>query len=165
MIRGIFALLIAFESGGVQDSARLNVWTEGGKNVISHIHSPDGSIVIDSSVPGIVGISTAGAGNNIRMAVIRSGLMDYEGMVMECRNLTYNGFSDWRLANVEETIFVCRSGLATCQSGADYETQDLIESQESYIVPLVVRFFSSGFFITKGLSYWSDASRAFICVR
>ncbi|GEM_PF-3623124 len=40
------------------------------------------------------------------------------------KNLTHNGFSDWRLANVEVTIYVCRSGLATCQSGA-FRTQEM----------------------------------------
>ena len=50
-----------------EEAQKPNVWVEGGKNVISHIYSPDGSIIINSSRPDSVGISTVGNGESIRI--------------------------------------------------------------------------------------------------
>ena len=83
-------------------------------------------------------------------------------MIMHCRNLTFNGYSDWRLSDVEETIYVCMSGMAPCNGG--YETS-FLQAGFGGIYTIKVIYNSGSVSLNYGGVYTSRYTRTFICVR
>ncbi len=151
-----------------EEAPKPNVWMEGGKNVISHIYSPDGSIIINSSRPDSVGISTVGYGESIRMAVKQQITGDYIDMVMHCRNLSYNGYSDWRVANLEEVIYTCVSGMVDC-SGNDNNnpvvSTELVVNGPIRYMGIYYNSISGYHLVSSSTSPINDETIEFICIR
>ena len=153
---------------GRDDVPKPNAWVEGGKNVISRIYSPDGSIVIDESTPDSVGISMKGIGESIRMAIKQQITGDYIDMVMHCRNLSYNGYSDWRVANLEEVIYACVSGMVDCtgnDSNNPLVSTELVVNGPLKYIGIYYNSTSGYQLISPDESPLYDENIEFICVR
>ncbi len=163
MISLFYAIILASDSGAVTDSTAVPmVWVQGGRNVVSSIYSPDGSIQVDSTDPTRIGISV-GSTSVPRMAVIQSVIGTYAAMVSRCANLNYNGYTGWRLADAHEVIYACQKGLINCSS-TTLETADIYRVL-NYTETFAVVAVAYGDMIERGTETNATTYRSFVCIR
>ncbi len=156
-----YMVVLMSDSSSVSDSSvEPAVWVQGSRNVVSSIYSPDGSIHVDSTDPTRIGLSATF--RPISMAVVRTiSSGSYALMVSTCANLTYNGYTGWKLADAHEVIYVCQKGLIYCSSTSVFETAEIYHDNYNFRTVAVY----GGSTIYPGSVTEAPANRTFVCVR
>ncbi len=162
MIELFYLLISISDSSMVADSSvKLQMWVQGGRNVVSSIYSPDGSIQVDSTDPTRIGLSVAGSAP-VYMAVVRNLTGTYADMVSTCANLTYNGYTGWKLADAHEVIYACQKGLILCSSTSKFETAEIFRDIYGNFITVSIY---GGSTIYPGSNTEANLTRDFVCVR
>ena len=102
------------------------------------------------------------------MAVKQQITGDYIDMVMLCRNLSYNGYSDWRVANLEEVIYACVSGMVDCTGNDNNNpvvSTELVVNGPIRYMGIYYNSISGYHLVSSSTSPINDENIEFICVR
>ncbi len=92
---------------------------EGGIQPVIHIFSPDNSIIVDSSIPGRVGLmlNVDYQSPDVFGADLMSISGNYFTVVNQCYNRSTSDSMNWRPSGADEVIYACSSGLVDCRIG------------------------------------------------